>query len=635
MSTQTDTEAVGKPAARRTKARRAGSSASGLVSSPKFKHLAGPVVLVLIGLATSGNDYYIHLATAGAIAYILTAAFNLIYGYAGIFNLSIIMTYGLGAFTSVYLEVRFGWSFWLALLASVLVTTVLSVLVAMPSKSLDELFLAIQTLAFGLALAEIMVNWEEFSGGTIGIYAIPLPTLFGNELIGGLAPYYWLAAFFTWLTYELMLRIHRSAMRRKLTALREGPRVLAAVGVSPDTTRLAAFALSGMLAGLAGALYAHFQLVIDLDTFSFARLVALLLATILGGASYFLGPVFGVLAILVMDELSLATSQAQDLIYGIGILVLVVATRGGIAGAIARFGAFARRRLRREPEPEPVEELEAPATEDVEAERVALHIADALPAVRREHKVEVRDVTVAFGGNRAVDGVTLNFSTGEVVGLIGPNGAGKTTLLNAITGDVRATGSILLDGDEIRGVSQQQLVRRGIGRTFQSPKVIPDLTLLENVMLAGDGIGKVGWIRQSVLSPAARRQAMAARERAGQLLRDLSLGSRADSLAADQPYGVLRLVEIARNLMLDPAFLLLDEPGAGLTEFEREEVAATVRALSTRDIGVVLVDHNLALITAACDRVYVLDSGHVIADGPPAQVFAQQEVISAYLGVPG
>jgi ABC-type branched-subunit amino acid transport system ATPase component len=342
-----------------------------------------------------------------------------------------------------------------------------------------------------------------------------------------------------------------------------------------------------------------------------------------------------VLAILVMDEFSLATSQAQDLVYGIGILVLVVATRGGIAGAIVRFGSFLRRRLGRAPEPEPVEELEAPVTEKVEAERMALHIADALPAVRREHKVEVRDVTVAFGGNRAVDAVSLEFATGEVVGLIGPNGAGKTTLLNAITGDVRAKGSILLDGDEIMGVSQQLLVRRGIGRTFQSPKVIPDLTLLENVMLAGDGIGKVGWVRQSVLSPAARRQAMAARERANQLLRDLSLGARANSLAADQPYGVLRLVEIARNLMLDPAFLLLDEPGAGLTEFEREEVAATVRALSTRDIGVVLVDHNLALINAACDRIYVLDSGHVIADGPPAEVFAQQEVISAYLGVPG
>jgi ABC-type branched-subunit amino acid transport system ATPase component len=249
-------------------------------------------------------------------------------------------------------------------------------------------------------------------------------------------------------------------------------------------------------------------------------------------------------------------------------------------------------------------------------------------------RVDVRGVSVAFGGTTAVDDVSLDFGTGEVVGIIGPNGAGKTTLLNAITGDVRATGSIRLGEKEILGTTPQALVRAGIGRTFQNPKVIPELTLLENVMLAGDGIGKVGWLRQSILSPAARAQALRARERATTLLRELSLESRATSLAGDQPYGVLRLVEIARNLMLDPAFVLLDEPGAGLTEFEREEVAATVRGLSARDIGVVLVDHNLALINAACDRIYVLDSGHVIAEGPPAEVFARQHVITAYLGVP-
>ncbi|MEW2521666.1 branched-chain amino acid ABC transporter ATP-binding protein/permease [Actinacidiphila alni] len=610
------------------------------LTSSWAKHVAGPLVLVIVGLVASGNDYYVHLASAGVIAYILTAAFNIVYGYAGIFNLSIVITYGVGAFTSVYLEVRFGIPFWPSLVIAVAVATVLSVLVAVPTRGLNELFLAIQTLAFALALAEIMVNWHKFSGGTIGVYGIPLPTFFGYQLTGGFLSYYWLAAFFAWLTYELVLRIHLSAMRRKLTALREGPRVLAAVGVSPDSTRLVAFALSGALAGLAGVLFAHFQLVIDLDTFSFTRLVALLLAAILGGGGYFLGPVFGVIAIVVMDELSLATSQAQDLVYGVGILVLVVLTRGGIAGGLDNLVKWILHRGRPEPVPGPAggpEDAESAADADPVAvtEAVTHRLADAVKAVHRDLRVEVREVSVAFGGTTAVNDVSLSFSTGEVIGLIGPNGAGKTTLLNAITGDVRATGSVRLGDDEILGSPPQNLVRSGIGRTFQSPKVIPELTLLENVMLAGDGIGKAGWFRQSLLSPAARRQAVAGRERAMTLLADLALADRAHSRAKDQPYGVLRLVEIARNLMLDPAFLLLDEPGAGLTEFEREEIAATVRALGARDLGVVLVDHNLPLITSACDRVYVLDHGQVIAEGPPAEVFAQQEVISAYLGVPG
>ncbi|MET8205914.1 branched-chain amino acid ABC transporter ATP-binding protein/permease [Streptomyces sp. NPDC005373] len=601
------------------------------------KHVAGPLALVIVGLIASGNDYYVHLASAGVIAYILTAAFNIIYGYAGIFNLSIVITYGVGAFTSVYLEVQFGMPFWPALVISVAVTTALSVLVAVPTRGLNELFLAIQTLAFALALAEVMVNWHNFSGGTIGISAIPLPTLFGHQLVGGLLSYYWLAAFFAWLTYELVLRIHLSAMRRKLTALRQGPRVLAAVGVSPDSTRLVAFALSGALAGLAGVLFAHFQLVIDLETFSFTRLVALLLAAILGGSGYFLGPVFGVVAIVVMDELSLATSQAQDLIYGVGILVLVILTRGGIAGGLDNLMKWIV--LRRRPDVAvatgELEPEDPGGGADAAAKTATRHLADSVKAVHRDLRVEVRDVSVAFGGTTAVNDVSFSFATGEVIGLIGPNGAGKTTLLNAITGDVRAKGSIRLDGDEILGAPPQNLVRSGIGRTFQSPKVIPELTLLENVMLAGDGIGKVGWLRQSLLSPVARRQALAGRDRAMTLLTDLALADRAHSLAGDQPYGVLRLVEIARNLMLDPAFLLLDEPGAGLTEFEREEIAATVRALGARDLGVVLVDHNLPLITSACDRIYVLDHGQVIAEGPPDEVFAQQEVITAYLGVPG
>ena len=139
---------------------------------------------------------------------------------------------------------------------------------------------------------------------------------------------------------------------------------------------------------------------------------------------------------------------------------------------------------------------------------------------------------------------------------------------------------------------------------------------------------------QTIYSPQARRDDKLGRDRAMSFLEDFNIGARADHLAGAQPYGVLRMVEIARNLMLDPSFLLLDEPGAGLTEFEREEVAGIVRFLSKREIGVLLVDHNLPLITAACDRIYVLQTGHIIAQGPPAEVFAKQEVISAYLGVP-
>ncbi|GAB3518138.1 branched-chain amino acid ABC transporter ATP-binding protein/permease [Phytohabitans suffuscus] len=620
-STVNESEADLAPRLRRPRTVKRGGGRAGIPRS--WAHVVGPpLILLVVGLATSGNEYYLHLATAAAIAYILTASFNLIYGYGGIFNLSIIITYGLGAFTSVWLEVRFGMSFWLATLVAILVTAALSVLIALPSSTLNELFLAIQTLAFALALAEVLSQWDEFTGGTVGIYLIPSPSFFGTDLIGGLPAFYWLTAVAVGLVAELMRRIHRSGVGRRLVALREGPRVLASVGVSPASTRLLAFGLAGAMAGLAGVLFAHFQMVIELETFNFNRLAALLLATILGGAGFLYGPLFGVLALVVMDELSLATSQAQDLIYGIGVLVLVLATRGGIAGAVDR---VVRRLSGRHRGPEP-ELSEGDPTTSIEA-------VAAVPT-GPPRALEVRDLRVAFGGTVAVDDVSMVVRTGEVVGLIGPNGAGKTTLLNAITGDVRvAGGSLTLDGGSLLGMRQQDVVRRGVGRTFQSPKVIPELTLLENLMIGGDARGGAGWIRQVANSPRNRRIERETRERALSLLADFSLAGRASHRAADQPYGVLRLVEVARNLMLDPAFILLDEPGAGLTEFEREEIAATIRSLSKRQIGVVLVDHNMLLITSACDRVYVLDAGRVIADGPPAEVFAQSGVRAAYLGV--
>ncbi|MBB6407124.1 ABC transporter permease subunit [Arthrobacter sp. AZCC_0090] len=605
------------------------------LAGPTTLRIAAPIVLALLGLSVSGNAYMVHIASAGLIAYILTVSFNLIYGYAGIFNMALVMTYGLGAFTSVFLEVKFGFNFWIALLAAVAVTTILAVLVALPTRRLSEVFLAIQTLAFALALAEVVVNWKDFSGGTIGIFLIPPPDFFGVLLIGGLPAYYWLIAVFAWLVFELMLRIQRSAMRRKFTALREGPRILSAVGISSSSTRLVAFAISGALAGLAGVLFAHFQLVMDLDTFSFTRLIALLLAVILGGAGYFWGPLFGVVALVVMDEVSLATSSAQDLVYGIGILVLVILTRGGIAGAFSDQWARIKGRIGLvEPvvtaSDTPAGLATAAASVIERVERMVL--TERTGTVRQ---LALTDISVKFGGNTAVDHASVQVSTGEVVGLIGPNGAGKTTLLNTVTGDVpTSSGSIELDLIELIGRRQPEIVRRGIGRTFQSPKYIPDLSVVENVMLGGDGRAKASAIGQAVYSPQARRDDKRIQSRAMELLADFNIAGRAEHPAGAQPYGVLRMIEIARNLMLEPSFLLLDEPGAGLTEFERDEVAAIVRLLSEREIGVLLVDHNLPLITAACDRIYVLQTGKVIAHGVPAKVFAQDEVISAYLGVP-
>jgi len=579
--------------------------------------LAAPVVLAVVGAIATGNAYYVHLATSAAIAYILTAAFNLVYGYAGIFNLAIVGFYGVGAFTSVYVEGHGGQPFGVALLVSVAVTTVLSVLVALPSRRLNELFLAIETLAFALGLNELLTHWESFSGGATGIYVINPPNLFGQELVGGRINYYWFCAVFTWLTFEVMRRINRSGAGRRFVALRVDRRTLSAVGSSPGSTSLVAFATSGFFAGLAGVLYAHFQLSLTLESFSFDRLIQLLLATIVGGAGFLLGPVFGVIILVGMDELSLATSSSENLIYGVGIIVLIALGRGGIAGLLQRLWLMIF--------PAPAPAATASGDEDG-VPRASTHSGRVLGA---DH------VSVAFGGTRAVQDVSLTIASGEIVGLIGPNGAGKTSMINAFSGDVRlATGTVELGEVVLNGKRQDHVVRLGIGRTFQSPKIIPEFTLLQNLVLARDSEGDVGWLRQIVHSLRARKKEQEAEKLAIDLLKDFGLADRAHALAAGQPYGALRLVEIARTLMLDPEFLLLDEPGAGLTDVERAEVGEHIKAVAARGIGVLLIDHNLELISAVCHRLYVMDTGRLVSSGLPADVLADEQVIAAYLGVP-
>jgi ABC-type branched-subunit amino acid transport system ATPase component/ABC-type branched-subunit amino acid transport system permease subunit len=582
-------------------------------------YLAAPVLLVVIGAIASGNAYYVHLATSAAIAYILTAGFNLVYGYAGIFNLAIVGFYGIGAFSSVYLEIHAKQPFGVALVEAVIITTVLSVLIALPTRRLNELFLAIETLAFALALNELLTHWTSFSGGATGIYIINPPKLFGHQFVGGKLDYYWLCAVFTWLTFEVMRRINRSGAGRRFVALRVDRRTLSSVGASPGSTSLVAFAASGLFAGLAGVLYAHFELSLSLDSFSFDRLIELLLATIIGGAGFLLGPVFGVIVLVAMDELSLATSSSENLIYGIGILVLIALGRGGIAGALS--SAWRRVTPRRT--------TSAGTTTDGDlVERMGVTTRSGL-VLSADH------VSVSFGGTHAVRDVSMTIASGEIVGLIGPNGAGKTSLINAFSGDVRVSdGSIELGEMILNGKRQDRVVRLGIGRTFQSPKVIPEFTLLQNLVLARDADEDVGWIRQLLLAPRARRKQAQAKRLAMQQLTDFGLADRADSLAGGQPYGALRLVEIARNLMLDPAFLLLDEPGAGLTDEERVEVGEHIKAVASRGIGVLLVDHNLELINAVCHRLYVMDAGQMVTSGLPSEVLEHEQVITAYLGVP-
>jgi branched-chain amino acid transport system ATP-binding protein len=247
--------------------------------------------------------------------------------------------------------------------------------------------------------------------------------------------------------------------------------------------------------------------------------------------------------------------------------------------------------------------------------------------------LQLRDVTVRFGGLVAVDGVSFAVNSGEICALIGPNGAGKTTLFNAVSGNVVAdSGSILFCGEEIRQLTPHEISARGARRTFQNGGLFPDLTALENVL-----VGLHAQVASSFVGLLFGRTSSAAEAvattRARDLLELMGVGATADQKAGALSGGQLRMVEIVRALATNPPLLLLDEPAVGLAPQARQQLATVIRTLAhERGIGILLIEHAIELVMSVADRVIVLNDGRKVADAPPEQVRADRAVLEAYLG---
>jgi branched-chain amino acid transport system ATP-binding protein len=247
--------------------------------------------------------------------------------------------------------------------------------------------------------------------------------------------------------------------------------------------------------------------------------------------------------------------------------------------------------------------------------------------------LEVRDLGVRFGGLKAVDGLGFAVAEGTIKGLIGPNGAGKTTVFNAITGlAATATGDVLLDGQSIAGLRPFERAARGLARTFQNLQIFRDLSLLENVMIGRHVRTRAGFIASMLRLPGTAAEELDAEARAYDKLALLGLAARALEPASALAFGEAKLVEIARALVSEPRLLLLDEPAAGVPHAEQARFMDIIRRVNAEGVTVLLVEHNMRLVMNLCDDILVLNYGQRLAEGPPAEVSRDREVIMAYLG---
>jgi ABC-type branched-subunit amino acid transport system ATPase component/ABC-type branched-subunit amino acid transport system permease subunit len=572
--------------------------------------------LILLGLALllplTGNEYWALIATRAAIYWILVAGLNLIVGFAGQLAIGYVALFTLGAYTASILaagNVLPEMPVSVALIAAAMVGAAAGVVVGLPALRLRTFYFAMTTLGFATIVTQVALGWQSVTGGGIGLAGPSLPAPF--DTAWGL--YYLclaLAAICTWMTAN----IARSRFGRALVATREAEVAAEASGISKPALLIAVFLFAGAAAGVAGGLFASLQTYITPDAFTFDLSLLFFIAVLIGGRGSILGPLLGTIILTLLPEIAAPLAAWSTCVYAVLLLVIVLVLPGGIAALLD----FRNRRP-------------LPRNRTIQPHLGAL--VTLLNTARPKTAMELRGVVLSFGGVRAIDGLDMDVAPGAVHGLIGPNGSGKTTTLNVISGYYHPqAGGIALGALRLIGQAPHTRAGHGIARTFQTPRIIGESTVLQNVMVGATITGRASFVEAMLSLPRQvqdeRRLTAAART----ALQAVGLEGLADIRADRLQHSELRFVEIARALMLRPAFLLLDEPAAGLSPDEIKRLGGLIKAVSRQGVGVLLVEHHADLIFEICDQITVLNLGRVLARGTPAEIRVHKDVVSAYLG---
>ncbi|MDX6656300.1 MAG: hypothetical protein QOH62_1093 [Solirubrobacteraceae bacterium] len=583
-------------------------------------------VAVAVFLVSTTSPLWIDAFTVTFCVALVLLSIVVLTGYAGQLSLAQYAIAGVGAWVAGRLCSSQGLPFWLGLIIGVAATIPIGVLFALPAVRTRGINLAVVTLGLGTAVQLILFDNQDYTGGIAGTQ-IKSPSLFGLNIDANPHPtrYGIFALICLVLASLAVANIRRGRSGRRLIAVRTNERAAAALGISVPGAKLYAFGVSAAIAALGGILLAFRSTSITYNVFDNFTSITSVGFAMIGGIGYLAGPILGAQLApgaidgRILDELGTGVSKYIPLIGGVSLILLVLANQNGIARESIAQLAFLRSKL-------------AGALPFLRPRKRA---AWKLPetAERAEtvtpRTLEVRDVTVRYGGTTAVDSVSLSVGPGQVVGLIGPNGAGKTTLIDAVTGFAKsAGGAILLDGREIHSWSPVKRARAGIGRSFQSLELFEDSTVLDNLRAASDPRDLLSYVRDLVypVNPELPSEVIGA-------IREFRLEDDLDRQTEDLPYGRRRLLAIARAVATQPSILLLDEPAAGLGDIESAELASLVRRLADEwGIGVLLIEHDMNFVMSVCDELVVLDFGRKIAAGSPAEVRNDPMVIAAYLG---
>lgn len=587
--------------------------------------LAGAAALVVWPLLMS-SSYDLRVFTMVGIYALMALGFQLIFGHVGALALTQGCFFGVGAYVTGIVSTRYGLSGEYTLLLSALVPVVLAAVIASPVLRLDSHYFALATLGIGQVMLLIAIAWQDVTGGSNGISAIPPLRVLGVEFSRGygILSAVWLCvvlgAYASW-------RITRGMYGAALGIARENPIAAQSIGVDTASLRFATFLLSALFAGIAGALYAHTIRVVSVEVLEFPVMVACLTIAVVGGRTHIAGAILGAVLIINLPEWFRGLEKYYLIAYGLALLLTIIVAPDGLVGAARQWrerlfpvapGCAAR--------PPQVAQAGASVGDDSSLGRARLPAGAPL--------LDIQGVSKRFGGLAALDGVSLTIPAGEIFGLIGPNGSGKTTLLNIISGIYRAdSGRVLLAGRDITRTASFRIARIGVARTFQNINLVDEMSVVDNIAVARFGIEKAG-LTQAFFTQRMEQAWERSRSHAMHLLSALGCEDVAMQSAGGLAYGIKRKVEIARALALEPMLLLLDEPAAGLNESEQLDLATRLRSFAGGGLSILVIEHNMPFLLPLVDRLACLERGAVIANGSADEVRSSTRVIAAYLGMP-
>lgn len=565
-------------------------------------YFIGAAILVALSASMHFDGYILNILLQATTFAIAVFGLSVVLGLCGQINLAQAAFFGFGAYAVGIGTTDLHLSYWLCLAGGCVIALAAGAFLGASTLRLGGHYLAMVTISFQQIVTLIMINAIWLTHGPDGVSNIGRPVLFPTSqgYLGFCVAMLAIVGYLVW-------HLPDTRLGRAMRAVRDNELAAGVNGIDIFRTKVYAFALCAALGGLAGGLFAGGFAYVSPDQFSFAESIVFLTMSLLGGVASPIGSAIGTGLLILIPEWLRFLKSIPGLylaIYGLFVILIIRFMPDGIWG----FVSAGLGRLRGKTTTPP-----ATATLQLKPATVGGDIV-----------LEVTGLAKYFGGLKAVDGVDIQVKRGGVHALIGPNGSGKTTTLNVLSGLYKATsGKIVLDGTDITNMPPHLRTAAGLGRTFQNIRLFRSMTALENVEIGAERPGNT-LIKQG--GDAALT------ERAMEALTFVGLGSRANELISSFSYGHQRLIEIARALAANPTLLLLDEPAAGLNSTEKLELHELLKRIAAQGLTILIIDHDMTLVSEAAQHITVLNFGRRIADGESMAVLRHPDVVSAYLG---